>query len=263
MTVVTTSRKVRDEDRRLAAAIARRLNVSVVERDKRSLARLLADSGARDAVVVSGGSAWWQDRDGDEFFFHPGTAAIRLKQLTRGEPDGLVAAAGFRKGQRILDCTLGLASDAIVAAHMVGDSGEVIGLESQPVVAALVELGLETARFQSPRLMRAMRSVQVVCADYREFLPRCRTGEFDVILFDPMFRKTVQRSQSMQSLRVIANPDPLDEASVREAMRVAACRVVLKERKGSPEFERLGFCIVKEASTYALGVIDVSRRKGE
>ena len=63
-----------------------------------------------------------------------------------------------------------------------------------------------------------------------------------------MFRQTVNRSSGLQPLKKLANPRPLDRESVREAVRVARKRVVLKERLMSGEFERLGFQVVKEAS---------------
>lgn len=57
-------------------------------------------------------------------------------------------------------------------------------------------------------------------------------------------------------LKELADPNPLDPDSVREAVRVARKRVVLKERLMSGEFERLGFRVVKEASNHAFGIIE-------
>ena len=57
-------------------------------------------------------------------------AEIRAQQLLRGAPDHLVRALDLRPGLRVLDCTLGLASDAAVAACVVGPSGAVVGPEA-------------------------------------------------------------------------------------------------------------------------------------
>lgn len=256
MTIVTTSRTPRTQDWELATQMARQLQGRTVERRNLPLHRLMKEAGSDDVIVVSGGTAKWQNLQGDTFFFHPSMASLRIKHLSKAEKDNLMDVAGIRQGSRVLDCTLGLASDAIVAAYVAGEAGLVVGLESVPTVAALVRQGLRMSEYPSRRLTEAMRRIQVVQADYREYLPQCEDHAFDVVLFDPMFRKTVHRSQAIQSLKAIANPAPLDVESVQEATRVASSKVVLKERKGSPEFERLGFRVIKEASTYALGVIN-------
>ncbi|PTX58686.1 putative SAM-dependent methyltransferase [Melghirimyces profundicolus] len=227
-----------------------------VPREDRSLRHMMEKAGAEGVVVVGRGEARWEDKNGNTFRFHPNLSALRIKELASGGTDALVTAANLKPGDRVLDCTLGLGADSIVSAHAVGEEGEVIGLESQPVIAALVDYGLNHYLSDSPRLNRAMRSVRVVCADYREELPRLEDGSFDVVLFDPMFRQTVKRSSGVQALKVLANPAPLDRQSVSEAKRVARKRVVLKERLMSGEFERLGFRVEKEASNHAFGIIE-------
>lgn len=58
-----------------------------------------------------------------------------MKRLRNGEPDTLLALAGVRPGDRIVDCTAGLGSDAIVFAFAVGDEGTVVALESAAIPA--------------------------------------------------------------------------------------------------------------------------------
>ncbi|MFD1394899.1 class I SAM-dependent methyltransferase [Kroppenstedtia eburnea] len=254
--IVTTSRRPREEERIWAERIASRMGVDCQPRENRSLIRMMEETAAEAAVVVGSDGAHWEDREGNTFRFHPNLAALRVKELAAGGADALVTAAGFQPGDRVLDCTLGLGADAIVAAHVTGEAGEVVGLESQPVIAALVDYGLRHYPAASPRLVQAMQGVRVVCADYREYLRRMGDDSFDVVLFDPMFRQTVTRSSALQALKMLANPEPLDPESVREALRVARKRVVLKERLMSGEFERLGFRVVKEASNYAFGILE-------
>jgi hypothetical protein len=155
-----------------------------------------------------------------------------------------------------------MGADAIVASYVTGPEGKVVALESEPVIAALVGHGMRTYSTDRTELMEAMRSVEVVCADYRDYLPRLPDNSFDIVMFDPMFSETVRESSAMQALRPLANPEPLDPESVKEAIRVARRAVLLKERRGSGEFARLGFRVAKEASTYAFGVIHAGGEGG-
>ncbi|GGE24697.1 hypothetical protein GCM10011571_28540 [Marinithermofilum abyssi] len=255
MLIVTTSQRPAKEHILLARRLASQLKAPLVKRD-RSIAQLLKVHKAAEAVVVSGAGVRWVTAEGEPFFFHPNMSAVRVRQLRKGGEDSFLQAAQLRPGDHVLDCTLGLGADAIVAAFAVGVEGRVLGLESQPVIAALVEHGLQTYEVDTPVLKEAMKRVEVRCVDYRDFLPRCPDDAFDVVYFDPMFRHTVKRSSAMQSLRRLANMAPVDEAMVREARRVARRRVVLKERPSSGEFARLGFQVVKEASSFAFGVIE-------
>lgn len=239
-----------------AQQMARCLGAVWRPREGRSLKRMMEETKADAAVVVGWDGAHWEDREGNTFRFHPNLAALRVKELAVGGEDALVTAAGLEPGDRVLDCTLGLGADAIVAAQATGERGEVVGLESQPVIATLVDYGLKHYPARSDRLVQAMRAVRVLCADYRDYLHQQEDRSFDVVLFDPMFRQTVTRSSALQSLKVLANPEPLEQDSVREALRVARKRVVLKERLMSGEFERLGFRVVKEASNHAFGILE-------
>ena len=49
---------------------------------------------------------------------------FRVKRLMRGEHDPFVQATQLESGMTVLDCTLGMASDSIVASYMVGESGK-------------------------------------------------------------------------------------------------------------------------------------------
>jgi hypothetical protein len=197
---------------------------------------------------------------GHQFVFHPNMSALRIKQLEKGEPDSMVCVSGMKAGDYVLDCTLGMGADAIVASYVVGPSGKVVALESEPVIAAIVKHGLKTHETKRKALDQAMRAIEVVKVDYRSYLKQCEDHSFDIVMFDPMFRETVKASAAMQQLKPLANPAPLDEGSVREALRVARKAVILKERPKSGEFERLGFSIAKASSNYAWGIIQKGGR---
>ncbi len=261
MLYVTTSIGPDERLVREARELAKELGGEYIPRKRRSVADLFGELKGERAVIVTRDEWRYQDVHGNRFFFHPNMAALRIKHLMQGQSDSLVEAAGIRPGDHILDCTLGLAADSIVAAFAAGEEGRVVGLESEPVIAAIVRHGLRTYQTERTELNRAMRRVEALRGDYRDFLPNLPDNSFDVVMFDPMFRETVKESAAMQLLKPIANPDPLDEHSVREAVRVARRLVLLKERVKSGEFERLGFEITRVSSRFAWGVIRKEERR--
>lgn len=197
-----------------------------------------------DILIVLKRQLRYYPAGGDDehpLFFHPSMAAIRLKRIAQGDPDVMLRISGVLPGDTVLDCTAGMASDAIVFAHAVGGAGEVTALESAPVMALLVKEGLASYDSDSATLNAAMRRVQLMHAQHLAYLRALPDNRFDVVYFDPMFRKPVQESTWLSPLRSVVNPDPLAEESIREAMRVARRCVVLKEHRHSGEFERLGF----------------------
>jgi 16S rRNA G966 N2-methylase RsmD len=244
-----------------AKQLAAELNVPYLERRRDSLAALFRRAGDDRVVLVTKEDWRVHDADGNEFFFHPGMSVMRIKNWQRGQEEPLLSIAGLRPGDEVLDCTLGMGADAIVASYFTGKNGRVVALESQPVLAAIVRHGLETYEHEQPELTEAMRRIEVIQADYRHFLRTLPDRSFDIVMFDPMFRQTILESTAMQMLRPLANSEPLDEASVREAVRVARRVVLFKERPESGEFERLGFTKARESSQFTWGVIRVEERK--
>lgn len=234
------------------------LGVKYIKRERASLPDLFQRTGMSGAVIITKKDWRYEDAQGNQFFFHPNMSALRIKHLINGEPDAMVSVSGMCEGDLVLDCTLGMGADSIVASFVVGASGKVVALESEPVIAAIVKHGLQTYETQRKELNKAMRAVEVIQTDYRTYLKQCEDEAFDIVMFDPMFRETIQASAAMQQLKSLANPAPLDQESVAEAVRVAKKAVLLKERVKSGEFERLGFTIAKESSQFAWGVI----RKG-
>lgn len=251
---VTTSVKPTIQQIEEAKQLAKRLQIPYVRREKGSMKKLYDRFKDPEAVIVAKNDWRYEHRDGHTFFFHPNMSALRIKHLTQGKPDALVEVAALRPGDVVLDCTLGMGADAIVASYVVGERGKVIGLESQPVIAALVEHGLQTYASDRERLVAAMRRIEVREGSYRDLLPTFADNSVDVVIFDPMFRETVKESVAMQALKPLANPAPLDERSVAEAKRVARRAVLFKERPKSGEFERLGFAIEKHSSQFAWGI---------
>ncbi len=193
----------------------------------------------------------------DNLHFHPNMALLRLMNILKGESDRYLQATGLKPGDSLLDLTLGLGGDALVGAWAVGARGRVIGVELSPVISALVKDGLQVlAAATLPQagnpakkeaweaLARAAGRIEVIWADHYTYLCRQPSDSVDVIFFDPMFRSTREKSASIKPLHSWSDHRSLRREVIQEARRVARRSLVLKERKGSSEFSRLGFRIM-------------------
>lgn len=240
---VTTSRHARPEETAIAQALAEELGVPFEPRVQ-ALDGWLG-TGQYQAVLVVNREhlALWVARPGkspERLFFHPSTAVQRVKSVLQGGSDPMIAAMGLEPGMSVLDGTLGVGSDAIVASFVAGPQGQVVGLESVRELAVLTRWGM--ARYQGPNaaVEEAMRRIRVVHGDHALFLAQAEEKSFDVVYLDPMFRDPVAQSSAMAPWRLLADPRPVTPEVIAEARRVARHRVVLKERKGSPVFQALG-----------------------
>lgn len=192
----------------------------------------------------------------ESLFFHPGTAAVRIKRLLKGESDPLVEIAGIRAGDRIVDCTAGLGSDALVFSFGAGVNGKVTAIENAGIPCFLLKQGLKTYHSDVTGLNDAMRRIEVVQMDHLDYLRELPENSVDVVYFDPMFRQPIMESASIRALRGLADDRPLSEKSVQEAIRASRRVVVMKEHRDSDQFARLGFAEVHRSGTkIAYGVI--------
>ena len=212
-----------------AKAMAAQLGVAYVERPHNQvLEAFMAAQGLAAVIVLEKDGPRIHSEHGT-FAYHPGMAEIRVQQLLRGAPDHLVRALDLHPGARVLDCTLGLASDAAVAACVAGPTGRVVGLEASLLLHFAVQHGLAHYECKTPLLTAALRRVEAVHAVAAEFLATCAHNSFDVVYFDPMFRHPVQGSKAMEALRPLSLEEPLASSTVELALKVAP-RVVIKER---------------------------------
>lgn len=256
---VTTSYHPTPAEFGLAGRLAKRLSCRLVERRQSSLPRLQRVYGNQDIVVATTqGLRYFPQGAKEPFFFHPSSAQVRMKRLLRGEPDALLATAEIMPGDTIIDCTAGLCSESILLAYAAGPKGSVTALESEPLVALLVEEGLRSYVSGLQPMDEAMRRVRVVQTEHLAYLKEQPEGSADVVYFDPMFRQTIGETSAIAPLKEIANHEALRLEAVREACRVARRKVVLKEHRESGEFERLGFRMIFRPNTkIAYGVIEV------
>jgi 16S rRNA (guanine1516-N2)-methyltransferase len=236
---VTTVQEPGPDELASALVAAARHRVPFVEREGKNLARLL-EQAAVEAALVLGARQARVFLDGELHTWGGGMGELRLRRLERGEKgavrtrDTFLEAADLRPGDRVLDATLGLGMDALVAAGAVGEAGEVLGVEVSPLLAALVEEGL--SRHPSP----AARRVKVLASDAAAVLEELPESSVDVVVFDPMFEGPIAEGPLFELVRRLGDSRPLTSKTLRRARRVARRWVVVKDRAGGPTLARLG-----------------------
>lgn len=256
--IVTTIREPNTATKSLAEEISLNLGANFVPRENFSLDKLKMLHRAENILLVKKNSLSIVTAEG-ELFFHPNTAHLRIKNLRGGQGDRLIDALKISEGSKILDCTLGLGSDAIVESFIAGESGKIIALESNPLIFQVVSHGLQNFSDDSSHILESMRRIEVFNADCLDFLKICQDNSFDAVYFDPMFRKPIKKSSGLNPIRPLADNRPISNEIIAQARRVAKFRVVMKEHSGSSEFSRLGFKILSggKYSSIAFGVIEV------
>jgi len=125
--VVTTVQHPSDEAKALAEGIANELNIPFVPRSKHSLMSIKIHYQVDNLVVVTQKGPLVNTPGGD-YFFHLNMAQLRIKNIVKGQHDHMVSAMSLQPGMSVLDCTIGLATDAIVASFVMGPTGKVHGL---------------------------------------------------------------------------------------------------------------------------------------
>jgi 16S rRNA G966 N2-methylase RsmD len=254
--LVTTSYDPTEEQEARAKEAARVLKAVWVPRGRHTLEQLKARHGDPSLLLVSKERMEYHQEEQPPLFFHPSMASIRIKRLLNGETDALLKVSGVQKGDVVLDCTAGLGSDSIVFSYAVGQEGSITALESEPVLYYLVKDGLSRYESDVEALNRAMRRIRLIQADHAAYLKQAPDNSVDIIYFDPMFRHPVNRSNAIGPIRNVANDKAIQPQTVQEARRVARRAIVMKERRKSREFERLGFQETVNTSTnIAYGVI--------
>jgi hypothetical protein len=254
---VTTAGRTNEMMTANARAIALELKADFVPRKKRSVSAL--QEIVKDDCLVVGkerlelfplGAA-------EPFFFHPNSAMFRIKRLMKGENDPLVDAAKLQEGLSFLDCSLGLGSDSIVASFVVGKSGSVTGIEARPELAYLVTTGLKTWDSGYEVINHAMEKIHVVQAYSLEFLLAQENDSFDCVYFDPMFDESILESDGIRGLTHFAVYEGLSQEVIRQAIRVARKRVILKDHFRSKRFEDFGFNVHRrKTAKFHFGVME-------
>lgn len=255
--IVTTAYRPNQKTDELAAQVAGDLDIPFVLRRKRSIERVQSDEQADVLVAAKERLEFYPLGKAEPFFFHPNSAAFRTKRPLDQDP--LIEVSGLVEGDSLIDCTLGMASDAIVASQKVGESGRVIGCEAHPSLAYVVSKGLQEYD-KMPHLTEAMKRIQVVAMDAVEFLQALEDKSADVVYMDPMFTEEISESSNFLPLRGTANAGQLQDEWVAQAIRVARKAVVLKAHFRSTDFERYGFSRrVRPNTKFHYGVIECKK----
>lgn len=257
--IVTTAGRTDNVMIQKAKQIAAELTVPYVPRQKMSV-EAIQTKYADDVMVVGKNRLEMYPLDrSPSFFFHPNSATFRVKRILRGESDPFLEATKLCAGMSLLDCTLGLAADSIVASTVVGENGTIVGLEGNRYIAYLVEQGLRQWDSGILAMNEAMRRIQVVFADHRTFLSSLPDHSFDVVYFDPMFEQAIVESDGIQGVKSFALYTELTEEVIREARRVARKRVVLKDHWQSMRFHTFGFSVyVRKTAKFHFATIEVA-----
>lgn len=256
---LTTAGRTDKESEQFARDLAHQLEIPFVARRKRSL-RATQDAEHGEDCIVYGKNRLELHRFGGEesFFFHPNLAMVRIKRMLNGENDPYLVAGDISAGSTVLDCTLGLGADAIVASFAVGQSGKVVALEENRFIAFLVANGLKTWDDGDERILQAMRRIEVKHIHHYEALRRLGNHSVDVVYFDPMFDESILESNGIRELTHLAAHHSLSEIIIQEAKRVARKRVVLKDHFRSPRFEQFGFIVHKrKTAKFHYGYIQI------
>lgn len=238
--IVTTSLKASREQLQVAFQISKETGLPLVLRGKKTMEELYDEWNVSNIIVVKSQKVSCFVGD-SEFFAHPCMASLRIKDIKKGKNDTMIKAMDLRPGQKLLDCTLGLGSDAIVASYVIGGEGLVLGLESSPIIAATVRAGMSNYQKASRDLQEAMKRIVIKNVDHREVLANLPENCFDVVYFDPMFRRPMTKSNNINAFRPLADYRSLNPEIIDMALRVAARRVVVKENKHANKLKELGF----------------------
>jgi hypothetical protein len=233
--VVTTDRKPTPQMIEEARELSRKLAAPFVKRRHRTISSIKREYEANVLVVKRDLNLTLHTLKGQELFFHPGLFKIRLVNYLKTGKESLVEAMELKEGERVLDCNLGLAQDALMAAFVTKQ--EVVGLEKEPVIYEIVKRGLK--KYQPKGKLKeasfAFELIKPVLTDNYQFLKKQPSKSFDVVYFSPMFVKPKWKDGVMMPFREVAPKDFPTEEVLKEAERVARRRVVIKINKGAKE----------------------------
>jgi len=256
--VVTTSNDETAELVERAQKLARSLETQFFKREKRTLKALLQLSPEVFVVNSHRGLSYYKESP-EEVFFHPNMAFLRIKQLRDGQQDTLVSVCGLEPGMSFFDGTVGLASDALVAAYAVGEAGFVVGTELSRPLYTLTTYGLDFYQERHPEWKPLIERLTIHNKDNFHYLSGLAANSIDVVYFDFMFEKTVATSTGIQVIKAITAADILTPERVAEALRVAKRRVVAKSGYSGTPLTDLGFEVRKEyrRKNFYFGVLEV------
>lgn len=135
---------------------------------------------------------------------------------------------------RVLDATAGLGRDAFVLASL---GCEVVLIERQPVIAALLADGLARARAAGGELAEIVARMRLLQGDAITLLQQWSEPAPQVIHLDPMFPqrdKSALVKKEMRLFKPLAGADEDAPELLAAALALASHRVVVKRPRKAP-----------------------------
>lgn len=238
--IVTTIRKTDEKIIQTAQDIANFFSIPYIERKNLGVKNLLQKVNDTEAIIVKKDTFVIYD-NGVEIFFHPSMAQVRIKRLRNNEEDILIKIMELEEDFTILDCTMGMASDSIVISYALGKCGKIISLEKNPFLHFLMSHGLKNYKCQNPKMEEAIKRIETINIDFKEYLKKQKEKSIDIIYFDPMFSKSLTKSNSINTIRNLAEDDVITEEIIHLAKKIARKKIILKDNFFSRKFEELNF----------------------
>lgn len=254
---ITTAGRTNEQMIELTKEIGDYLELPYIHRKKQTV-RQLQTKYQQDCLVVGKEKLeLYKLNEKEPFFFHPSSANFRMKRLASNKSDPLVEACQLQEGMSLLDCTLGLGSDSIVASFAVGESGKVTSVEQNKYVAYIVKDGLQRWDTNNDRMNEALRRIQVIHMEATEFLQTLEDESYDVVYLDPMFETHIEESTHLDPLMNFAFFKTIDEQLMKECLRVAKQRVVLKDHFESSLFKKYHFVQqIRKTAKFHYGILE-------
>ena len=167
-----------------------------------------------------------------------GGKAGHRRKFGGGKGQDIARAVGLNKGVKpsVVDATGGLGRDGFVLASL---GCTVTLVERSPIIAALLEDGLERARQDSEVADIAAR-MSLVNGDSKQAMEQLfqEKGTVDVVYLDPMFphrEKSALVKKEMRLFQDILGNDLDSDQLLSPALQLAKYRVVIKRPKGAPD----------------------------
>lgn len=247
-----------EEGQRFAQRVALEEALPYIDRNNQALIRL---DKAIDVFYVWTAKGWFAETKlQTSHHFHPGTAMFRFKRWKQGEREPFLEATALKTGDQFLDCTLGLGSDCLMASLEVGEKGKVTGVEKSAISAFLFRNSQFHTDLGDPLLNEALQRIEFFEMDALDYLTQLPSDSMDVVYIDPMFEKRIEEATNFRTHQLIAKHDALSDIWVREALRVAKKRVVLKAHFRSEWFELYGFTrLARKTAKFHFGYIEKNK----
>jgi len=180
-------------------------------------------------------------------------AMAHRRQFGGGSGQMIAKAVGVQPGirPRILDATAGLGRDAFVLASL---GCEMTLIERQPLVAALLEDGLQRAALSLEVAPIAAR-MRLLGGNAIALMQEWQGEAPQVIYLDPMFPhrdKSALVKKEMRLFRPLVGDDLDAPALLAAALELASHRVVVKRPRKAPAIagSRLGYVLEGKSSRY-------------